>query len=66
MEAIINTETTVTVGGKPVNTFIKMVANAAHVVLTEQSLVRQQHGLPDYTFEDSEIYLHEILNLLND
>lgn len=43
-----------------------MVANAAHVVLTEQSLVRQQHGLPDYTFEDSEIYLHEILNLLND
>lgn len=66
MEAIINTETTVTVGGKPVNTFIKMVANAAHVVLTKQSLVRQQHGLPDYTFEDSEIYLHEILNLLND
>lgn len=66
MEAIINTETTVTIGGKPVNTFIQMVINAAHAVLTEQSLVRQQHDLPDYTFEESEIYLHEILNLLKD
>lgn len=47
IEVKINTETSVTIDGKPVYEYLKMACDLAHEVLEELSVYRQEKGVDD-------------------
>ena len=62
----ICTETEVTISGTgmDIEVFVSKVEKAIHVVLQEQALVMEQYNIPKHAFEDSEIYLNQLLGIL--
>lgn len=60
----ICTDTEVTISGMDIEVFVSKVENAIHAILQEQALVMEQYNIPKHAFEDSEIYLNQLLGIL--
>lgn len=60
----ICTDTEVTIHGIGIETFVNKVERAIEVVLQEQALVVEQYNIPKHAFEDSKIYLNQLLGIL--